>query len=330
MSVLSSGRSPSGRALTEGKRRLQALLLLLAYGQALGCECELVGVAPTLCAPLSLPSRFFLPCLHLVGGGGLSNVAAAPDEEGYASTAVVRDPDDYDLLRCSSSPRSPTGQTREEDEDEESESWTVQETQSVRKRREEDENAVKDFGGDLAVACKDNKQGLKTREWDKNRRFDEQFVSHAQKRELQEEAQIQAAGGGLDSCFVQAKPSVFERDKREWEAVGDDGGDFISGKERKKREEEALMISFGGDLSAMSSRDNTHLRKQSWEREVGDAASTPAHFVPLAERKRREEDAALRSFGGGLDTCVKRESTLEREKREFKLRGKVRRKKRTA
>ena len=139
--------------------QLQTLLLLLAYGQGLGCECKLVGVARG--APLSLQSRFFLPCLHLVGGGGLSNVAAAPDEEGYASTAVVRDPDDYDLLRYSSSPRSPTGQTGQEDDDEESESWTVQEPQSVRKRREEDENAVKDFGGDLAVACKDNKQGLK-------------------------------------------------------------------------------------------------------------------------------------------------------------------------
>jgi len=310
------------------------LLLLLALQPALSAP------APALrgCGPAGSPwSALREPCLPLAAcrggcGEGPDDKYATDEDrigEAYASSAVVRDPDDDDLLPYASRGASLHEPAGESEEDESSESWTVQEPLIVRKRRQEEENAVKEFGGDLGVLGSGAK-GLRAKDWDTsaatNEQLRSQFVSHAAKKALEQEALIAAAGGGLGACFAGARPSVFERDKREWDAAGSGRSDFISAKERKKQEEDALRMSFGGDLSAMSARDKTHLRKQSWE-QADSTGGAGIQFVSAAERKRREEEEALKAFGGGLENCVRHEPALEREKREFKLSGKVKRRK---
>ncbi len=316
------------------ERCADAMLLMLL----LALQPALPAPAPGSCgpSPVGSPSSALRePCLLLAacrGGRGEApdEYATAEDRMGgaSASSAVTRDPDDDDLIRyASGSARGATlhEPAGESEDDESSESWTVQEHGTVRKRRQEEENAVKEFGGDLS-ALGSGARGLKAQEWDASAAANEhvQFISHAEKKALEEEALIAAAGGGLGACFAEARPSGFERDKREWEASGAGSRDFISVKERKKQEEDALLQSFGGDLSAMSARDKTHLRKQSWERADSTA---DIQVISAAERRRREEEEALRTFGGGLENCVRHETAIEREQREFKLRGKVKRRK---
>lgn len=214
-----------------------------------------------------------------------------------------------------------------ESESEASEAWAQKETSFMKRRRDEELALVSEMGGDLSVLSKD-KTGLRTREWDNSMEAmrrdtlhpDAAFVAHKERKRREQDDLIQAAGGSLDKCFVppEAKLNVFQRDMlaRAAEVEAHPGQEeFISMKDRKKKQEEDLVKSFGGNLSDMTSRDSTKLLHQDWD---DDAAGTT--LPTFKERKEMAEQEALASFGGGLDKCMaKRESALEREKRLSKF-----------
>lgn len=266
-----------------------------------------------------------------------------PDEEyggGYGATkeygryakqyAMEKAQDLHDNTWAASDPRDTASadgagevalvQSESDAEDDSGSEWAEKETMFMKRRREEETALVGAMGGDLSMLAK-NKHGLKTRDWD--RTFEEmkrdtldpdgKFVPHKERKRREEDAQVLAAGGGLDKCFLKPQPNVFERDMLA--RAADAPGEFISTKARKQQQEQDLIKSFGGNLSEMSSRDRTKLQDREW-----DDAPEGKTLPTFKERKKKEEEEALRAFGGALDNCMaKHESALEREKRLSKF-----------
>ena len=182
----------------------------------------------------------------------------------------------------------------------------------MRRRREEDQRLVGEIGGDLSVLTIDGHK-LKPRKWEPKEPV--QVISHVERKRREEEHEVLAAGGTLiaDDFFAKPKPSWNEREKAQWQAANLDSG-FVSAKELKKKEEQDLISKFGGDLAAMTSRDKSRLKTRAWEHDNLDV-NTDKDFLSAKERKKKAEEALVKEFGGGLDSVVKSESSLEREKR---------------
>jgi hypothetical protein len=268
------------------------------------------------------------PALHLVGGrgGGAWRGRADADEERaeeYGREGDYDPDEEYGAgyVRVTNDPGwSPVGEGDDVDgrqadtdsDDSDSDAWAVKETTPMRRRREEDQRLVGEIGGDLSVLTIDGHK-LKPRKWEPKEPV--QVISHVERKRREEEQEVLAAGGTLiaDDFFAKPKPSWNEREKAQWQAANLDSG-FVSAKELKKKEEQDLISKFGGDLAAMTSRDKSRLKTRAWEHDNLDV-NTDKDFLSAKERKKKAEEALVKEFGGGLDSVVKSESSLEREKR---------------